>query len=220
MAKTTATVTVGADTGPFERKMRTLGKGLAGGATMGAQRLGGMGMSALGTGLGIGAAFLGLQGLSGVFNKMLQVSPALNAAMTQLSVSVGNALLPAATKLAEVLTTNLPAIESALDSFGTMLADVIQFWTEDALNPAVWSDIGTAIAESLADSIKYLINGGATQDIGGAVAGLTGSEAAGGATQGIVDALIDANPAVWLYKYNAAVIEFFTGAGEQGAKSL
>ena len=153
MAKTTATVTVGADTSPFERKMRTLGKGISGGVTTGVSRVGGMAMSGLGAGLGIGAAFMGLQGLGAIFDKMRQVSPELNAQLTRLKVAVGDALVPVAMKLADVLGKAMPTIESALSSFGTALADAIQFWTEDAFNPAVWSDIGQAIAESVYDAI-------------------------------------------------------------------
>ena len=153
MAKTTATVTVGADTSPFERKMRTLGRGLAGGVTTGVSRVGGMAMSGLGAGLGIGAAFLGLQGLGAIFDKMRQVSPELNAQLTRLKVAIGDALVPVAFKLAEVLAEAMPTIESALSSFGTALADAIQFWTEDAFNPEVWKDIGQAIADSVYDAI-------------------------------------------------------------------
>jgi len=207
VAKTTATVSVGADTSPFERKMRTLGRGLAGGVTTGVSRVGGMAMSGLGAGLGIGAAFLGIQGLSGVFNKMLQVSPQLNAAMTQLSVSIGNALLPAATALANVLTNNLPAIESALQSFGTMLSDAIQFWTEDAFDPAVWADIGTAIAEAVKEAFSPQNIKQTVADVGATVEENTGSSVLR-----------------WIFENSMPMqvlntISYFVG-DEEGAKSL
>jgi len=153
MAKTTATVTVGADTKPFARAMRGLGKSVTGGVTAGVGRAGGMAMSGLGAGLGIGAAFLGLQGLGSIFDKMRAVSPELNAELMKLKVAVGDALFPAAQKLAEVLRDNMPAIESALSAFGGALTDAIQFWTEDAFNPDVWKDIGVAIADSVREAM-------------------------------------------------------------------
>jgi len=149
MAKTTATVTVGADTKPFARAMRGLGKSVTGGVTAGVGRAGGMAMSGLGAGLGIGAAFLGLQGLGSIFDKMRAVSPELNAELTRLKVTVGDALFPAAEKLAGVLRDNMPAIEAGLGEFGTMLADAIQFWTEDAFNFDVWKDLGAAIVDGI-----------------------------------------------------------------------
>jgi hypothetical protein len=187
--------------------MRTLGRGLAGGVTTGVSRVGGMAMSGLGAGLGIGAAFLGIQGLSGVFNKMLQVSPQLNAAMTQLSVSIGNALLPAATALANVLTNNLPAIESALQSFGTMLSDAIQFWTEDAFDPAVWADIGTAIAEAVKEAFSPQNIKQTVADVGATVEENTGSSVLR-----------------WIFENSMPMqvlntISYFVG-DEEGAKSL
>jgi len=154
MAKTTATVTVGADTKPFARAMRGLGKSVTGGVTAGVGRAGGMAMSGLGAGLGIGAAFLGLRGLGSIFDKMRAVSPELNAELIKLKVAVGDALFPAAAKLAEVLRANMPMIESGLSAFGTMLGDAIQFWTDDAFNPEVWKDIGVAIADSVRDAIN------------------------------------------------------------------
>jgi hypothetical protein len=153
MAKTTATVTVGADTKPFARAMRGLGQSVSGSITAGVGRAGGMAMSGLGAGLGIGAAFLGLQGLGSIFDKMRAVSPELNAELMKLKVAVGDALFPAAQKLAEVLRDNMPAIESALSAFGGALTDAIQFWTEDAFNPDVWKDIGVAIADSVREAM-------------------------------------------------------------------
>lgn len=152
MAKTTATVTVGADTGPFERKMRSLGRGLAGGATVGVQRVGGMAMSGLGAGLGIGAAFLGLRTVGSTFDQLRAVSPQLNAELTKLKVAIGDALVPVALGLAEMLNRNLPTIEAELKMFGNALGDAIQFWTEDAFDPAVWKDIGYAIVDSVRDA--------------------------------------------------------------------
>jgi len=152
VAKTTATVSVGADTSPFERKMRTLGRGLAGGVTTGVSRVGGMAMSGLGAGLGIGAAFLGLQGLGSIFDKFRAVSPELNAELTKLKVAIGDALVPVAFKMAQVLNQAMPSIESGLKTFGDALGDAIQFWTEDAFNPAVWKDIGQAIVDAVRDA--------------------------------------------------------------------
>ena len=166
MAKTTATVTVGADTKPFARAMRGLGKSVTGGVTAGVGRAGGMAMSGLGAGLGIGAAFLGLQGLGSIFDKMRAVSPELNAELMKLKVAVGDALFPAAAKLAQVLRDNMPMIESGLSAFGTMLSDAIQFWTEDAFNPEVWADIGQAIGDAV---LEYL--NGAKDVIADVVAG-------------------------------------------------
>ena len=154
MAKTTATVTVGADTKPFARAMRGLGKSVSGSITAGVGRVGGMAMSGLGAGLGLGAAFLGLQGLGSIFNKMLAVSPELNSELTKLKVAVGDALFPAAAKLAQVLRDNMPMIQSGLAAFGTALGDAIQFWTEDAFNPEVWKDIGKAIGDSVLDYLN------------------------------------------------------------------
>ena len=133
--------------------MRTLGKGISGVTTRGATRLGGMAMSGLGAGLGIGAAFLGLQGLGSIFDKMRAVSPELNAELTKLKVAIGDALFPVAVQFADVLRENMPAIQSGLEMFGNALADAVQFWTEEAFNPEVWKDIGVAIAEAVQDAI-------------------------------------------------------------------
>jgi len=172
MAKTTATVTVGADTKPFARAMRGLGKSVTGSVTAGVGRAGGMAMSGLGAGLGIGAAFLGLQGLGSIFDKMRAVSPELNAELIKLKVAVGDALFPAAAKLAQVLRDNMPMIESGLSAFGTALGDAIQFWTEDAFNPEVWKDIGQAIGDAV---LEYL--NGAGEQVQSAIEGQVGSEA-------------------------------------------
>ena len=215
MAKTTATVSVGADTSPFERKMRTLGKGLSGAATTGASRVGGMAMSGLGTGLGLGAAFLGVQGLGSVFDQLRAVSPELNAELTKLKVAVGDALFPVAVELADVLRANMPAIQSGLEMFGNALGDAIQFWTEDAFNPEVWKDIGAAIAESVGSLIAN-----APESVGEAVRDATGSDVAGTAAEAAGDVLVDLNPAVLLYRYNAAVFDMLFGAGGEEAKAL
>jgi len=207
VAKTTATVTVGADTSPFERKMRTLGKGISGGITMGAGRLGGMAMSGLGAGIGFGALALGVGSLSSVFNQLLAVSPALNAAFTKLQVAIGQALLPAADAFAKVLITNMPAIQSGLKVFGDMISDAIQFWTVDAFNPAVWKDIGTAIAEAVSTAVSPQNIQAARAEAGTMVEEATGS--------GIIGWLIENNPSARLVEQ---VSGFFSG--EEGAKSL
>lgn len=215
MAKTTATVTVGADTSPFERKMRTLGKGISGGVTTGVSRVGGMAMSGLGTGLGVGAAFLGLQGIGSIFDKLRAVSPELNAELTKLKVAIGDALVPVAFKLAEVLREAMPTIQSALADFGTMLADAIQFWTEDAFNPAVWSDIGTAIAESVNSAMRDLVPQ-AREGVTGTVESVTGSGTAGE----IAGSLYDLNPIVLQQRFGTYLLELAFGSGGEGAKSL
>jgi hypothetical protein len=192
MAKTTATVTVGADTSPFERKMRTLGKGLTGGITAGVSGIGNAAMSTLGTGLGIGLGFLGINSLPAIFDKLRAVSPQLSSAFTQLKVSVSDALIPAANKLAEVLNDNMPAIESGLSMFGEMLADAIQFWTEDAFKPEIWKDIGEAIADSVRD---VLIGDGSSQTAGLLNLPASGIEAEARRQEDAIDAwLIRANP--------------------------
>lgn len=175
MAKTTATVTVGADTSPFERKMRTLGKGIGGGLTTGIGKVGGMAMSGLGAGVGAALGFLGLQGAGSIFDMMLAESPALNEQFTKLQTTLGDALQPAAEKLAEVLEENMPAIEEALESFGNMLSDALNFWTEDAWDPAVWADIGKAIAEAVTEAFKPENIKQSIADIGTVVEEQTGS---------------------------------------------
>ena len=183
MAKTTATVTVGADTRPFDRKMKNLGSGGIGGragAMAGglARRAGGAAMSGLGMGIGAVGAFAGLQGIGAIFQNMMVMSPKLAGAMAKLSVAFQQALLPAAEKLAEWLLENMPAIQSALGEFGTMLADAIQFWTEDALDPAIWKDIGAAIVDSVKDALNFSVDsaGDVGRGIGETVAGETGGD--------------------------------------------
>jgi hypothetical protein len=222
MAKTTATVTVGADTSPFERKMRTLGKGLTGGITAGVGRVGGMAMSGLGAGLGIGAAFLGLQSLGSIFDQMRAVSPALNAELNKLRITIGNALFPAAEKLAMILRDNMPMIQNGLSEFGSMLADAIQFWTEDAFNPEVWKDIGIAISESIADALDLLPRGveSTGRTLGGALGGDLGAEAGAGAAAGLTDVLTTFNPMYWLYKYNEAAAGLVLGKSDERASAL
>lgn len=215
MAKTTATVTVGADTSPFERKMRTLGKGISGGVSTGVSRVGGMAMSGLGAGLGIGAASLGLQGIGSIFDKLRAISPELNAELTKLEVAIGDALEPVGSKLAEVLHEAMPTIESNLADFGTMLADAIQFWTEDAFNPAVWSDIGTAIAESVTSAMRDLVPQ-AREGVTDTVESVTGSGTAGE----IAGSLYDLNPIVLQQRFGTYLLELAFGSGGEGAKSL
>lgn len=175
MAKTTATVTVGADTSPFERKMRTLGKGIGGGLTTGIGKVGGMAMSGLGAGVGAALGFLGLQGAGSIFDMMLAESPALNEQFTKLKTTLGDALQPAAEKLAEVLEENMPEIQEALESFGNMLSDALDFWTEDAWDPAVWADIGEAIAEAVKEAFKPENIKQSVADVGTMVEEQTGS---------------------------------------------
>lgn len=225
MAKTTATVTVGADTRPFERKMKTLGSGLGktGGALgAGAQRVGGAAMSGLGAGLGFGAAMLGVGSIQGLFNELMAISPKLAGAMRTVSVAFQQALIPAAEKLASILLSNLPAITSGLESFGNMIADAIQFWTDDAFDPAVWKDIGTAMAEAVRDGVRDLAQ--LPEDVSSA-AGSAARSAAGGGTAGEIagttaEALIDLNPLSLMLKYNAAAYGFFFGTSDEGASSL
>lgn len=207
MAKTTATVTVGADTSPFERKMRTLGKGISGGVTTGVSRVGGMAMSGLGAGLGIGAAFLGLQGIGSIFDKLRAISPELNAELIKLKVAIGDALVPVAFKLAEMLREAMPTIQSALASFGTMLADAIQFWTEDAFNPAVWADIGTAIA----DAVRMALSPENIK-VSAAEAGTIVEETTGSAVLGW---LVENIPALRIVEQVSGFV-----IGDEGAKSL
>lgn len=156
MAKTTATVTVGADTKPFEKKMRGLGGSLKGVGGAMRKPIGGA-MSGLRAGIGGGLAFgamaAGLSGIGSVIDNLKAISPAFAGAMNNLSVAFQQALLPAAMQLASFLTKNMPAIASGLETFGIALGDAIKFWTEDAFNPEVWKDIGAAITESVRDSI-------------------------------------------------------------------
>ena len=157
MAKTTATVTVGADTRPFERQMRSLGGGLGGGGGGGGGGiLGGMfrsATSALGAGLGLGAAFLGVRGAQSAFDLAKALSPEFAGAMNTISVLLQDSIKPAITTLGKALQRFMPTIESALGSFGRMLDDVVKFWTEDALNPEVWKEIGVMIAEAVKDHL-------------------------------------------------------------------
>jgi hypothetical protein len=219
MAKTTATVTVGADTKPFARAMRGLGKSVSGSITAGVGRVGGMAMSGLGAGLGLGAAFIGLRSLTAVFEKMLAVSPALNAELTKLKVSVGDALFPVAEEFARVLEENLPMINSGLAAFGTALGDAIKFWTEDAFNPDVWKDIGAAIAESVTDAIK---SGSATviEQVTGRSGAQLGIDAARYAATIRMTEGVDVGSTEYFFN---RVFEFFGGRPPQvveGASSL
>ena len=222
MARTTATVTVGADTKPFDRKMRTLGKGLRGtGAAIGAGagRVARAGMSGLGAGVGLGLGFLGLKGAGGNFNEMLAASPKLAGAVNQLKVAFQQALIPAAIKLADFLLANMPAITQGLEMFGNALADAIQFWTEDAFNPDVWRDIGVAIADSVRDAMKLAVEDGRGAAIGTArelAGGGTGGEVAAGAAA----AAFDLNPLTLIMRYNEFVFSLFSSDETEGAASL
>lgn len=157
MAKTTATVTVGADTRPFERKMRSLGGGLGGGGGGGGGILSGMfrsATSALGAGLGLGAAFLGVKGAQSAFDLAKALSPEFAGAMNTISVLLQDSIKPAITTLGKALQRFMPTIETALGTFGRMLDDVVKFWTEDALNPEVWKDIGRMIVEGIKETFE------------------------------------------------------------------
>lgn len=182
MAKgTTATVTVGADTRPFQRQMKQLGgrvggaaRGVGGGIARGAASVG---RSALGTGLGIGGAGLAFMGARSLFDELRAVSPEFAGAMNKLSVAFQDMLLPAAKILGQAFLNNMPAIQTGLNMFGSLLAkvaegfaaalpiitdgllkfgelisDAVKFWTEDAFDPKVWKDIGEAIAQAVKDA--------------------------------------------------------------------
>jgi len=152
MAKTTATVTVGADTKPFARAMRGLGKSVSGSITAGVGGVGNMAISGLSTGIGMGLGMLGLNSIGSLFDKLRVLSPKLEGAFVALKVAVADALLPAAEKLGDAFVEMLPTIRAYTEEFGTMLGDAIEFWTQDALDPMVWRDIGDAIVESVRDA--------------------------------------------------------------------
>lgn len=217
MARTTATVTVGADTTPFAKKMRSLGDGITKRVSAGASRLGSMATGGLAAGFGAGLGMLGIQGLGGIFNQMLAVSPELNAEFNKLKVSVAEALVPMAVKLAEILRQHMPAIQEGLATFGVMLADAIQFWTEDAFDPSVWADIGDAIAGTIKDALQDLIFGEEAMNmaegskVGKFVGEQTGSEALG-ALAGLASL---ANLPVLLSEYLSQETK-----GTEGAQSL
>lgn len=156
--KNTATVTVGADTKPFARKMRNLGRGIGNLGGKIQEKAPRAAMSGLRTGAGIGLGLMGIRGVSSLFDMMRSRSPELEGALNKLKSALGTALTPAAMKLAGFLTNNLPAINNALSGFGTMIGDAIQFWTEDAFDPAVWKDIGLAIADNVNDAMQSITN--------------------------------------------------------------
>lgn len=217
MAKTTATVTVGADTRPFDRKMKNLGSGGIGGragAMAGglASRAGGAALSGLGMGLGAVGAFAGLQGIGSIFQNMLAMSPKLAGAVNKLSIAFQQALLPAAEKFAEWLLASLPTIQSALEGFGDMLADAIQFWTQDALDPAVWKDIGMAIADSVKDAFDFGVDsaGDVGRKVGETVAGDTGGDIGEWWVENMV-------PIVQIWKGISFGIDKLSGGTEGGA---
>jgi len=156
MAKTTATVTVGADTSPFQKAMKGLGGSLTAKRSMGGG-MGGGAMSAIGQGLGIGAGLLGIKGFSSIIDNLKAISPEFAGAINSLSVAFQQALLPSAIKLAEFLLDVMPTIKTGLEMFGTALGDAIEFWTVDAFNPEVWKDIGLAISDSIKDSLASVV---------------------------------------------------------------
>jgi len=217
--------------------MRTLGKGLArsisGSINVGVSRIGGIAMSSLGTGLGIGAAFLGIQSMSSIFDKLLAVSPELNAAFTRLKVAIGDALVPVAFKFAEVINQHMPQIESALadfglalmdavphiasfvSDFGTMVSDAIQFWTEDALDPNVWKDIGLAIVEGIQQTMSDA-SAAARELITGGITSVTGSSTAGTVAGAVWDfSPINQHLQIWTF-----LLENVFGVKQEGASSL
>lgn len=157
MARTTATVTVGADTRPFEKKMKTLGSGLKGGGGIGGG-IGGAAMSGLGFGAGALGALAGIRGFSSLLDNLKAVSPKLAGALESLTTSLQESLKPAAIALADVIIDKLPLIEEALESAGVMLGDAVKFWTEEAFDPAVWKDLAAGIT----DAVKSLLGNNAT----------------------------------------------------------
>lgn len=219
MARTTATVTVGADTRPFEKKMKTLGSGLKGGGGGGGigGGIGGAAMSGLGAGLGFGAAMLGVGSIQGLFNELMAVSPKLTGALRSVSVAFQQALIPAAEKLADFLISHLPAITSGLETFGNMLGDAIQFWTNDAFVPDVRKDIGAAISEAVRNAVTEAaeLPSSVSSATRAAVGGGTGGEVAAAAA----DAIVDLNPISLMLRYNEATFDFFFNSSE-GANSL
>lgn len=179
MPKTTATVTVGADTNPFQRAMKGLGGKIGG---VGGRISTGLGKSiatGLSGGLGFGLASVGLGSIESLFNMMRVTSPKFESAIQQLSSTVMQALVPVATMLAEKLIEWMPEIQTAVMAIGNFMADVIQFWTEDVLDPKVWEDIGLAIGEGFMDVVLPAIAGAyqqAPDAIRSTVASTTGSE--------------------------------------------
>ena len=230
MAKTTATVTVGADTKPFEKKMKGLGGSLKGVGGAMQKPIGGA-MSGIRAGVGGGLAFgamaMGLAGIGSIIDNMKAISPEFAGAMNKLSVAFQQALLPAALELAGFLTRHMPAIASGLETFGIALGDAIKFWTVDAFNPEVWKDIGSAIAESVRDAIvgaTGIPEGAANTIVNGAT---QGSGAARSIAEGIgfdpdnrlVTAIIDgiAGPSLILWEAIGNGTGLFN---TEGAKSV
>lgn len=176
MAKTTATVTVGADTSPFQKAMKGLGGSLTAKRSMGGG-MGGGAMSAIGGGIGLGAGLLGLKGIGSVIDNLKAISPEFAGAINSLSVAFQQALLPSAIKLAEFLLDVMPTIKTGLEMFGTALGDAIEFWTVDAFNPEVWKDIGLAIADSIKDSMTSVVGEDATSFVSDQItSGSTGAQ--------------------------------------------
>ena len=161
MAKTTATVTVGADTSPFQKAMKGLGSSLTAERSIG----GGLGgaMSAIGTGLGFGAGLLGIKGFNSIMDLMKAISPELNGAIVSLKVAFADALLPAAESLAKGLIAIMPAINQILDAASKAFADAKEYWTDGGFNfkesiqdfsGAVGIKMGDQEAQVVADQLQ------------------------------------------------------------------
>lgn len=223
MAKTTATVTVGADTRPFDRKMKNLGSGGIGGRAGGlASRAGGAAMSGLGMGLGALGAVAGVGGLQALIDNLRVLSPKLDGFFKGLEVAFQQLLKPAAIALGEALYEQIPRINSAMKDFGESLGDAVRFWTEEAFDPAVWKDIGQAIVESIQDAV-----GGPDSQAGQAV----GAMVAPGTTKSRIEGTIDAitSDVTWdggllnsalKFGINNQMWLFYKLTGDEGSKSL
>ena len=162
MAKTTATVTVGADTSPFQKAMKGLGGSLTAERSIGGG-LGGGAMSAIGTGLGFGAGLLGIKGFNSIMDLMKAISPELNGAIVSLKVAFADALLPAAESLAKGLIAIMPAINKILDAASKAFSDAKEYWTDGGFNfkesiqdfsGAVGIKMGDREAQVLADQVQ------------------------------------------------------------------
>jgi len=157
MAKTTATVTVGADTSPFQKAMKGLSSSLTAERSIGGA-LGGGAMSALGSGLGFGAGLLGIKGFGSIMDLMKALSPELNGAIIKLKVAFADALVPAAESLAIALNSMMPAIKKILDIGGKSVKDAKEFWSQGGfdLKNSV-QDFGDAVGVKFTDKEAQLI---------------------------------------------------------------
>jgi hypothetical protein len=189
MPKTTATVTVGADTNPFQRAMKGLGGKIGGVGGRISADLGKSIVTGLSGGLAFGLTSVGLGSIESLFNMMRVTSPKFESAIQQLSSTVMQALVPVATMLAEKLIQWMPEIQNAVMAMGNFMADVIQFWTEDVLDPRVWKDIGMAIGEGLW-SISADFKEQTPDIVRSQVAGSTGSDTVGDIAGFIAEAVI------------------------------